>query len=117
MRKIAIATVLVGALAIPAHATQPVDWADVRETEGCQVQNPVQPKCSYKATHEGGSPVSGVAGVGSWVVKVKVGKKTEVVKSPASGEPTGVTMTIPSGAKVTMQALTPGSGGVVGHAD
>ena len=117
MRKLLVAATLVGALAVPAHATQPVDWSDVTEVEGCQVQNPVQPTCSYTVTHEGETPVSGIAAVGSWVVKIKVGKKTEVVKSPAAGEPTAVEMTIPSGAKVTMEALTPGSGGTVGHAD
>lgn len=117
MKKVLIATVLVGALALPAHATQPLKWADVTEVEGCQVQNPAQPECTYTVTHEGESPVSGVAAVGSWVVTIKVGKKTETVKSPPTGEPTAVEMTIPSGAKVTMKALAPGSGGTVGHAD
>ena len=117
MKRLLIAAVLIGAVAIPAHATQPLRWADAVEVEGCQVQNPAQPTCTYTATHEGESPVSGIAGVGSWVVKIKVGKKTEVIKSSATGEPGVVEMTIPSGAKVTMQALTPGSGGTVGHAD
>lgn len=117
MKKLLIAGILVGAVGIPAQAAQPTRWADVTEVEGCQVQNPTQPTCSYTATHEGETPVSGVAGVGSWVVKIKIGKKTEVIKSPATGEPTAVEMTIPSKAKVTMEALTPGSGGTVGHAD
>jgi hypothetical protein len=92
---------------------------DPREAEGCQVQNPAQPTCTYTATHSGDSPASGIAGVGSWVVKIKIGKKKkpEVIKSPATGEPTAVEMTIPEGAKVTMSALTPGSGGTVGHVD
>lgn len=88
-----------------------------REVEGCQVQNPAQPTCTYTATHEGESPVSGIAAVGDWVVKIKVGKKTEVIESPSAGEPTVVEMTIPSGAKVTMEALSPGSSGTVGHVD
>ena len=117
MKKVLIATVLVGALALPAHAGGTVDWTEIREVEGCQVQNPAQPTCSYTATHEGETPVSGIAAVGSWVVTIKVGKKTETVKSPAAGEPTATEMTIPSGAKVTMKALSPGSGGTVGHAD
>ena len=114
MKKVLIATVLIGALALPAQAAS-VDAP--REVEGCQVLNPVQPTCTYTATHEGESPVSGIAAVGSWVVTIKVGKKTETVKSPSTGEPTAVEMTIPSGAKVTMRALAPGSGGTVGHAD
>ena len=117
MKKFLIATVLVGALALPAHAGGTVQWSDVTEVEGCQVQNPAQPTCTYTATHEGESPVSGIAAVGSWVVTIKVGKKTETIKSSATGEPTAVEMTIPSGAKVTMKALSPGSGGTVGHAD
>jgi hypothetical protein len=117
MKGIVIAAVLVGALAVPAHATQPLSWADATEVEGCQVQNPAQPTCSYSASHAGESPVSGIAGVGSWVVKIKVGKKTQTIKSPATGAPTVVEMSIPSGATVTMEALAPGSGGTVGHVD
>ena len=117
MKKLLIATIFVGALALPAHATQPVNWADVTEVEGCQTQNPAQPACSYTATHDSDSPVQGIAAVGNWVVTIKVGKKTETYKSPATGEPVAEAVTIPSGAKVTMKALTPGSGGTVGHAD
>ncbi len=113
MRKVLIAGVLIGALALPAHAAvePPV------QTEGCQVFNPVQPTCSYTATHDSDSPVQGIAGVGSWVVTIKVGKSKETYKSPASGEPAAEAVTIPEGAKVTMKALAPGSGGTVGHAD
>lgn len=117
MKKLLAAVVLLGILAVPAHAARSIRFSEAREVEGCQVQNPAQPTCSYTATHEGESPVSGIAAVGNWIVKIKVGKKTEVIKSPAAGEPTAVEMTIPSGAKVTMEALTPGSGGTVGHAD
>ena len=117
MKKVLLVVALIGVIAAPAHAAQTFRSADADEVEGCQVQNPAQPTCSYTATHAGGSPVSGIAAVGSWVVKIKVGKKTEVIKSPAMGEPTVVEMSIPSGAKVTMEALTPGSGGTVGHVD
>jgi hypothetical protein len=85
--------------------------------EGCQAFNPAQPTCSYTATHRGGSPVSGISGVGSWVVKIKVGKKIEVVKSPASGEPTVVEKVFEEGTKVSVTTLAPGSGVVVGHVD
>lgn len=113
MKKL-IAALAISALAVPAaHASAP----ELREVEGCQVANPGQPTCSYTVTHEGGSPVTGIAAVGQWVVKIKVGKKTTTEKSPASGEPTAVEMVIPEGAKVTMEALSPGSAGTVGHAD
>ena len=115
MKKVSIVVALIVVTAVPANAAQTLRLVD--EVEGCQVQSPAQPTCSYTATHAGGSPVSGIAAVGSWVVKIKVGKKTEVIKSPAMGEPTVVEMSIPSGAKVSMEALTPGSGGTVGHVD
>lgn len=100
-------------IAAPAHGFVAEDV----EPEGCQVLNPAQPSCSYTATHEGESPVSGIFAWGTWIVKIKVGKKTETIKSPAAGEPTVVEMTIPSGAKVSMEALSPGAGGTVGHVD
>jgi hypothetical protein len=87
------------------------------EPEGCQAFNPGQPKCTYTVTHSGASPVTGIAGVGKWVVKIKVGRKTTTVKSPASGEPTEVTMTFKKGSKITATALSPGSGLIVGHVD
>ncbi len=117
MKKLLIATLLIGAIALPANAGPPVDWSDVTEVEGCQTFNPAQPTCTYTATHDSESPVQGIAAVGSWVVTIKVGKKTETFKSPASGEPVAEAVTIPSGAKVTMKALAPGSGGTVGHGD
>jgi hypothetical protein len=88
-----------------------------REAEGCQAFNPVQPTCSYTATHPGDSPVSGIAGVGDWVVKTKLGKTKETYKSPASGEPTVVEMVIPPKTKVSVSTTSPGSGVIVGHAD
>ena len=117
MRKLLIAAVVIGAMAIPAHATERIRWADTKEVEGCQVQNPAQPTCSYTATHAGETPVSGIAAVGNWVVTIKAGKKRLMFKSAATGAPTVVELSIPSGAKVTMEALTPGSGGTVGHVD
>lgn len=89
----------------------------VKEAEGCQVANPVQPTCTFKVTHPAESPVAGIAGVGSWEVTVKAGKKVTKYKSPATGEPTVVEEVFPTGATVTMKALTPGSAGTAGHAD
>jgi hypothetical protein len=118
MKKL-LAVTAICALALPAaanaNAADPVEVT--REVEGCQVVNPGQPTCTYTATHEGTSPVSGIAAVGQWQVTFQVGKKKTVEKSPASGEPTVVEMTIPKGAKVTMEALSPGSAGTVGHGD
>ena len=115
MKRFCVSLVVVSALALAAPAQG--DGIAAREPEGCQVLNPAQPKCSFTVTHEGTSPVSGIFGWGEWVVKIKVGKKTEVYESPATGEPSVVEMTIPEGAKVTMEALSPGSGGTTGHVD
>ena len=118
MKKLFIATVSTCLMALPVPAGYSGTIADApMGTEGCQVLNPAQSSCSFDATHEGGTPVTGIFGWGSWKVKIKVGKKTTVEKSPATGEPTVVEMTIPEGAKVTMTALTPGSGGTAGHVD
>ncbi len=114
MRKV-IGTVAVSLLVLVGvghAATTP------RATEGCVASNPAQPTCTYKVTHDNESPVGGVGGVGSWVVTVKVGKKVvDSAKSPSSGEPTSATLDLPSGAKVTAKALSPGSTLIVGHAD
>ncbi|HJR45416.1 MAG TPA: hypothetical protein VJ927_07405 [Actinomycetota bacterium] len=114
MKKVLIATFLAGLMALPAQAGA---GGTFDEVEGCQVLNPAQSTCSYEATHEGGTMVMGIFGWGSWTVKIKVGKKTTVEKSPSTGEPTVVEMTIPEGAKVKMTANSPGSGGTVGHVD
>jgi hypothetical protein len=116
MKKL-VAAIAISALALPAAAHAGAPLETTREVEGCQVVNPGQPTCTYTATHEGTSPVSGIAAVGTWQVTFQVGKKKTIEKSPASGEPTVVEMTIPKGAKVTMEALSPGSAGTVGHGD
>jgi hypothetical protein len=115
MRKIAVAS-LMAALVVPApSAALPVTGAD--EPESCQAYNPGQPKCSYTVTHSTDSPITGVAGVGSWVVKIKRGKKTITVKSPYTGEPTAMEIQFRPKDKVTAIAVNPGSALVVGHAD
>lgn len=118
MKKLFVTAVSTCLIALPAAAGHGGALiGDIDGTEGCQVLNPAQSSCSFDATHEGGTPVTGIFGWGSWKVKIKVGKKTTVEKSPATGVPTVVEMTIPEGAKVTMTALTPGSGGTAGHVD
>ncbi len=87
------------------------------EPESCHAYNPGQPKCTYKVSHSTDSPVTGVAGVGTWVVKIKRGKKTISVKSPYTGEPTAMEIQFRPKDKVTAIAVNPGSALVVGHAD
>ena len=114
MKKLFVVVVSMCLVGLPAqigHTTA------LDEPEGCQVFNPAQPTCSYTATHEGESPVTGIFGWGTWIVKIKVGKKTTVHKSPGAGEPTAVEIPIPKGAQVTMTAVSPGAGGTVGHVD
>jgi len=117
MRKIVVAA-LIAALVVPGTslAAWPVG-AGVVEPESCQAYNPGQPKCSYTVTHSTDSPVTGVAGVGTWVVKIKRGKKTITVKGPYTGEPTAMEIQFRPKDKVTAIAVNPGSALVVGHAD
>jgi hypothetical protein len=117
MRKIVVAALMVS-LVLPASsgaAFSPASGAD--EPESCQAYNPGQPKCTYTVTHSTDSPVTGVAGVGTWIVKIKRGKKTITVKSPYTGEPTAIEIQFRPKDKVTAVAATPGSALVVGHAD
>ncbi len=98
-------------LAIPAATATSVTFDDA--PEGCLAVNPAQPTCSYKAA-EAVNTFGGAAGRGSWIVKVKVGKKTTTYQSPASGEPYGTQFMIPAGATVTATATSAGSGVIVG---
>jgi hypothetical protein len=115
MRKVVVLVAL-AAMAITPNLSRAADGFRL-QPEGCQAFNPAQSKCVYTVTHPGASPVSGIAGVGKWVVKIKVGRKITTVRSPASGEPTEVEMRLRKGARVTAIALTPGSGLTVGHVD
>lgn len=116
MGKIAVAAAVAALLWVPG-ASQAAFVRSDREPEGCQAFNPGQPKCTWKFTHDTDSPVNGVAGMGTWIVKIKRGKKTEVIKSPAYGEPTAVEHAFRKGDKVVAIAKSAGSGLVVGHVD
>jgi hypothetical protein len=121
MRYVLVAVSLFVAALPVASGAAPEQPSD-REPEGCQAFNPGQPKCSYVVTHETDSPVTGVAGAGDWIVKVKRGKgkkkKVERISSSSSyGEPTTVEFQFREGDKVIAEALSPGSGLIVGHAD
>lgn len=113
MRRLAIIVTSVGFLAGPMTA----HGAPAASMEGCQAFNPGQPTCSYTVTHTPRTPITGVAGVGTWVVKVKRDGKTSKVESPANGQFWAVEIAFKPGDKVTAEALAPGSGLSVGHPD
>lgn len=115
MRKV-LAALLAGALVL-ALQVGAVGSTSITEPEGCQAVNPAQPTCSYTVTHTTESPVTGFAGVGNWAAKIKRGKKTTTVRSPATGEPTGITFEFEEGDKVSVTTLSPGSSVIAGHAD
>jgi hypothetical protein len=107
MRKILVGVIALGLAALPvAGSAAPSD-----KPESCFASNPGTSKCSFTVTEAIETPVSGAAGVGSWVVKVKRGKKiVATLASPTSGEPTADAFTYEIGDKVTAEALAPGSG-------
>jgi hypothetical protein len=115
MRKLVIAGVMAGMMVLPGAGSAAVDGSSAMPPESCQAYNPGQPTCSFTATSASATPVSGIAGVGSWSVTVKRGKLKTVYKSPAGGEPTAVGFSIAPGDKITAKALTPGSALIVGH--
>jgi hypothetical protein len=82
--------------------------------EGCEAANPAQSTCTFTVMEDMSGPVAGVAGRGDWLVKVKRGKETIKLKSPAGGAPTAVEFLFRQGDKVTASALSPGSGLIVG---
>jgi hypothetical protein len=90
---------------LPAHSVPP---------EGCEAANPGAPKCTFKVTHNMTGPVSGVVGVGDWVVIAKKGKRKVTINSPTYGEPTAEEYLFKKGWRVTAKALSPGSALAVG---
>ena len=82
--------------------------------EGCEAMNPAAPTCSFTVAESMSGPVTGVAGEGTWVVKVKRGKQKIKLTSPANGAPTAVTFTFQAGDKVTATAVSPGAALIVG---
>jgi hypothetical protein len=113
MRRLGIIVTSVGLLAGPVTA----HGAPAANSEGCQAFNPGQPTCSFKVTHTSRTPITGVAGVGKWVVKVKRDGKSFTVKSPANGQFWATEIAFKPGDKVRAEALAPGSGLSVGHPD
>ena len=82
--------------------------------EGCEAMNPVAPSCSFTVVESMSGPVTGVAGEGTWVVKVKRGKQKIKLTSPTGGAPTAVTFPFQAGDKVTAIAVSPGAALIVG---
>jgi hypothetical protein len=84
------------------------------EPEGCQAVNPVAPTCSFTVLEDMDGPVAGAAGYGTWIVKIKRGKQKMKLKSPASGEPTASEFLFEQGDKVSVTAVSAGSGVIAG---
>ena len=99
-------------LLVPASPAQPHEAAP----EGCQAYNPGQPSCSFKVTHQSGTPISGYAAVGTWVIKIKAGGKTTTIES-SSPAPTASVSAWPKGARITASATAAGSFVIIGHVD
>ncbi|MGH2754078.1 MAG: hypothetical protein ACRDLB_06550 [Actinomycetota bacterium] len=113
MLRTMIAVTATAVLLIPTSgSTHPSNEA--MAPEGCEAMNPAQSTCTFTVMEDMEGPVAGVAGQGSWLVKVKRGKKTEKIKSPSSGEPTAVEYLFQAGDVVTAKALSPGSALIVG---
>ena len=72
------------------------------------------PTCSFTVAETMSGPVAGVAGEGTWVVKVKRGKQKIKLTSPANGAPTAVSFPFQAGDKVTAIAVSPGAALIVG---
>jgi len=115
MRRAIVAAGSVLLLAVPSIGGATVTISDRDEPEGCQAMNPAAPTCKFTVTEDMEGPVAGAAGYGSWVVKVKRGKKIAArLKSPASGEPSAVEFLYEQGDKVTVKATSPGAGVIAG---
>lgn len=103
MRRLIVASLIATLWLIPLPVARSVP------PEGCEAVNPGMETCKLTITHPTTGPVSGVAGVGSWIVIVKRGKTKIKIKSPSSGEPTAVGQTFQTGDVIIGKALTPGS--------
>lgn len=115
MRKTIVAALAAAALAVPTAGVNATGIVVDREPEGCQALNPVQPTCTFTVTEDMEGPIAGAAGYGTWKVVVKRGKKTAAtLKSGASGEPTATEFLYEKGDKVTVTAVSPGSGVTAG---
>jgi hypothetical protein len=82
--------------------------------EGCEAMNPAVPSCSFTVAESMSGPVSGVAGEGTWVVKVKRGKQKIKLNSPSGGAPFVIEFLFRAGDKVTAIAVSPGASLIVG---
>ena len=105
MKKV-LAGMILAVLPLAGAATA----ATVAEPEGCQAFNPGQPTCTFTATMDAQTPVSGGMGSGSWIVKVKrPGEKKPIVLKPVDPYGGVVEFAYQEGDKVSAEALTPGT--------
>ena len=114
--RVLVVTALAAALTmVPATARSALDPA-TDEPEGCQAFNPGQPTCTFTATTDAETPISGALGVGSWVVKVKRAgeKKPITLKGSPDGAPSVSEFTFQEGDVVKAKALSAGTFMTVG---
>lgn len=116
MKKLMVAAVSAALLALPTTGGSAAVVTVDREPEGCQAINPIQPKCTFTVTESMEGPIAGAAGYGTWVVKVKRGKKkVATIKPPGGyGEPYAEEYLYKKGDKVTVIAVSSGSGVTAG---
>lgn len=114
MRKAIVAAGTAALLAVPGGNATGVTLDRVREPEGCQAVNPVAPTCSFTVMEDMDGPVAGAAGYGTWIVKIKRGKKKMSLESTGYGEPSAQEFLFEQGDKVTVIAVSPGSGVTAG---
>ncbi len=118
MKRALIAAGVVVLLSAPAAGGRaPGVVADLeRAPEGCEAVNPVAPTCTFTVTEDMEGPVAGAAGWGDWVVKVKRGKKVVATINGGGsyGEPHAEEFLFKKGDKVSVAALSPGSGVIAG---
>ena len=104
MRTLRIAVLALAVGALSAFPVQPGFTAG--SPEGCVVTNPPNPQfgnpCTYKATVSGG-----IAGIGTFKVTIKRGKKKKVYTNKQGNN--WAFGTIKKGDTVTAQAISPGS--------
>jgi hypothetical protein len=89
--------------------------SDLDAPEGCEAVNPVAPTCKFTVMEDMEGPVAGATGYGTWMVKIKRGKQKLSIQSPSGyGEPSAQEFLFEKGDKVTVTAVSPGSGVIAG---
>ncbi len=115
--QVLVVAALAAMLIVAPTTAQSASAPPADEPEGCQAFNPGQPTCTFTATADAETPISGAVGVGSWVVKVKRAreKKPIVLKGSPDGAPSVSEFPFREGDVVKAKALTPGTFMTVGY--